>query len=609
MLDSLLINAVIMKKVNLLIAMLLCLCINGTYAQISKTVHVETAGQLSSLLTDEEKATITNLTVTGNINKTDMYTMYLMDLLEVIDMGDTYLTGTIDLLPFALMLTLKSVILSSSTTSYDPMSFESCIYLTSISIPSSSMYYSSIDGVLFSKDQKVIVHRPPGKEGSYKVPIGVTTIGDRAFYRNSFMTSVSLPNTVTSIGKHAFERSCGFVSIIIPSSVIEIHEKAFYGCPIYSVTIPHSVSYIGDGAFASFFTDVKSFSVSDSNMYYSALEGVLYNKDKTAIIAYPPNNSRNSYVIPSSVTSIGAYAFHNARQLKSIFIPSSVETIHSHAFNYCHGLTTICIPSSVKSICESAFEECNNLASVTLSKSIASLGSCAFMNCAKVESIKVYSSEPIPLISNESAVVFWGINQSTCKLYVPAGSKSSYASAYQWKDFSLIEEYDFSLSISNNDISITSTIDSSNYFNIISNTEWNVSVNQSWLNIRNTSGTDDGMVLLSAEANPNATQRTATITVSGTGVASQTVIVTQAANNLTGVSNNSIETIALYPNPVSAVLFIDGAAGNEMGIYGIQGTMLQNKTIESDHEAIDFSDMQPGIYLVKIGEKSFKVVK
>ena len=78
----------------------------------------------------------------------------------------------------------------------------------------------------------------------------VTTIGGRAFYDCSGLTSVTIPNSVTTIGSSAFEGCTGLTSVTIPNSVTTINYAAFYGCTgLTSVTIPNSVTSIGVGAF------------------------------------------------------------------------------------------------------------------------------------------------------------------------------------------------------------------------------------------------------------------------------------------------------------------------------------------------------------------------
>ena len=140
-------------------------------------------------------------------------------------------------------------------------------------------------------------------------------------------------------------------------------------------------------------------------------------------------------VIPSSVSNIGWYAFVGCSKLSGdLTIPNSVKTIGNAAFYECSGFTgSLVIPNSVTSIGERAFSYCNGFTTLTIPTSVTSIGYSAFNTCSGLNSIYAYPTNPIDL--NSSPSTFEGVNMSTCKLYVPIGSKSAYQAASQWKDF------------------------------------------------------------------------------------------------------------------------------------------------------------------------------
>ena len=111
--------------------------------------------------------------------------------------------------------------------------------------------YRSVDGVLFNKNQTLLIVYPGGKAGSYTIPNSVTNIGDHAFYSCTSVSSVTIPNSVTNIGNAAFYICTNLTSVTIGNGVTSIGWRAFYVCVnLTSVTIPISVTSIASEAFA-----------------------------------------------------------------------------------------------------------------------------------------------------------------------------------------------------------------------------------------------------------------------------------------------------------------------------------------------------------------------
>ena len=227
--------------------------------------------------------------------------------------------------------------------------------------------------------------------GQIKVVIigdSVTSIGSSAFYNCYSLTSVTIPDSVTSIGRYAFCECRRLTSVTIPDSVTSIAYRAFFGCTsLTSVTIPDSVTSIDIDAFKGC-SSLTSFTVSEANPAYSTDDsGCLYNKDKTSLIQYPIGNTRTSFSIPNSVTSIGSSAFYNCSNLTSVTIPDSVTSIGKYAFQGCNSLTNLTIPDSVTSIDTDAFRDCYRLTSVTIGNSVTSIGKYAFQYCSQLTDV------------------------------------------------------------------------------------------------------------------------------------------------------------------------------------------------------------------------------
>ena len=139
------------------------------------------------------------------------------------------------------------------------------------------------------------------------------------------------------------------------------------------------------------------------NANYKSIDGILYNKDMTIIIKCP--EAKTSVTIPNSVTSIGEGAFYGCSGLTSVTIPNSVTSIGPYAFGWCRGLTSVTIPNSVTSIGGNAFSDCVNLTSVTIPNSVTSIGRGAFSFCDDLKSIYMQCEVPIecdPICDNNT---------------------------------------------------------------------------------------------------------------------------------------------------------------------------------------------------------------
>ncbi|HEY5507948.1 MAG TPA: leucine-rich repeat domain-containing protein, partial [Paludibacter sp.] len=377
-------------KRNLLISSFLVFA-TIAFGQVSKTVYVASAGTLSTLMTTVEANTITNLTVTGNIDARDVAFMRdNITLLSLLDLGSanikayTGIDGTYTLATIAYPInelplcafynastlayksTLTSIKLPSTLTSIGGSAFYYCYGLSGTftipakvsSIGSYALYgcsalsayvvettntrYSSNNGVLFNKKQDSLFICPSAKTGAYSIPSNVTYIGASAFdYCYNLTGNLTIPSSVNTIGSYAFYYCSGFTgSLTIPATVTTISDGTFYGCSGLSgtVTIPKSVSSIGSYAFFEC-NKLTSFQVDALNPIYSSSNDVLFTKTQDTLLICPGAKT-GSYVIPSTVKGIGSYGFYNCSGLTgNLVIPKSVGSIGSYAFYGCTQLS------------------------------------------------------------------------------------------------------------------------------------------------------------------------------------------------------------------------------------------------------------------------------
>jgi hypothetical protein len=472
--------------------LLLCLSLSLFLVAQAISINLTNAGTLTTVLSATEKSTTTYLTVTGNIDASDvrcmreeMTKLAILDIraVNIVPYNGSAGTSTAKSYPanempassfFNVNLggkhTLKSVILPTSITSIAENAFCNCDSLTEITIPTSvtsigvnsfifcnsfqgflvqsgNQNFSSVDGVLFNKDQTSIIQYPNGKSGSYTIPATVKSIETSAFTASNWLTdffvdatntnfsavdgilfnkdktiliqypsgrsgAYTVPDFVNSISYGAFSRCSKLSSVIIGDNVTTISISAFSVCEkLDSVTLGKSVASIGDNAFA-FCGKLTKFVVNAANPNFSTIDGVLFNKNQTSLVLFPVGKT-GTYTIPNSVTTIGTWAFYSSKlsgvtiptsvasignssffssRLSAVTIPNSVKTIGNDAFGSCSALTSIVIPNSVTSVGNSAFAYCTGLTSVTLSNSITEIANSTFDNCAKLTSIIIPSS-------------------------------------------------------------------------------------------------------------------------------------------------------------------------------------------------------------------------
>ena len=287
---------------------------------------------------------------------------------------------------FYACFSLTSVTIPAGVTGIGVEVFAFCSSLTAITVDANNPAYTSVAGVLFDKSQTTLVAYLGGVAEPYAIPGSVTSIDDYAFCLCK-LANITIPNSVTNIGNGAFDDCRSLTSATIPSSVTAIGSYAFFGCrSLTAVSIGRRVISIGSDAFAQC-KSLSAITVDALNPVYSSAGGVLFNKSQTTLVTYPGGKA-GSYTIPGSVTSIGELAFSYCTGLTSITIPNSVTNLGIGAFEE-SSLTSVTIGNSVTNIADFAFDSCISLTNVTIPNSVTAIGHDAFTQCYGLTSITI----------------------------------------------------------------------------------------------------------------------------------------------------------------------------------------------------------------------------
>lgn len=263
--------------------------------------------------------------------------------------------------------------------------FDRCYNLKSINVHADNISYSSVNGILCDDAMETLLYYPSGKG------------------------EINIPDNVKYIDESAFDDCVRSKSLFIPANVVTIPSKA-----------------------CMYMSQLSSIEVDINNKYYTSIDGVLYSKNVTDLVACP--KLKESLVIPESVQFISSYACWKCANLREVKMHDNISVIGENAFYECTNLADIVFSSNLINIDASAFFNCTRLTTISLPKSLSSLGNAAFCGCENL--MVIYSWRDFPPLIGDNA--FYRISPN-CIVYVPQNCKESYLNNKEWGNLTILE--------------------------------------------------------------------------------------------------------------------------------------------------------------------------
>lgn len=241
--------------------------------------------------------------------------------------------------------------------------------------------------------------------------------------------------TQTNVVGKAMLASCEKLKrIVLPLQTTKIEADAFRNCSsLHTIEVPTLVESIETSAGCTALAEIN---VQAGNSHYSSKDGVLLSGDGKSILWFPMGKE-GEYTLPSTVTTVGDYAFRNCR-IETFHFADGLTSIGKYAF-YNSSVKEVSLPSTVKQIPTGLFQKCANLTTVHLGKNTEMLGDYVFDGCPITN---LYISAPTPPYCSNDTFASSGNNIfSTCRVHVPKNRRIYYRGDVIWAQFRrMVEE-------------------------------------------------------------------------------------------------------------------------------------------------------------------------
>ena len=319
----------------------------------NKVIHLEEANTLSNFLSLEERRTVVSLKITGFIGRKD-FDGVLDDMCDVYGFYDEYDNWMPD---YAESAAIRHLDLGEAT------------YIDGENLP----YFGS-----------------HAQLETFILPKGIQSTQEEfqtGLSDSKMLKTLVLPEGLKTVG--GFMSCPNLTGLVLPEGLEEIAICAFNGCTaITSMRIPATVFFLDGSCFAG--CKIKAYEVDNENPYFTAVDGVIFSKDLTTLVAFPSAYPHNHYVVPEKTRIIGECAFENSC-ISSIELPEGLSSIKKGAFDGSE-IRNIEMPDSVTELGELVFRFCYNLEHIRLSNGLQTIPRQTFSNCPQLKHLEIPKS-------------------------------------------------------------------------------------------------------------------------------------------------------------------------------------------------------------------------
>ena len=234
--------------------------------------------------------------------------------------------------------------------------------------------YTAING-------EAVITRYYGVNIKIEVPEEINGMPVTRIYTSAFESSTAeeiiIPESVKTIDKLVFY-NCEYLKNITINGAETIGESAFVMCDaLETINISGNCKEIqGNEPFMSC-TNLQAINVTDGDGEYSSENGILYNKDKSVLVAYPISKADKEFKVPSGVREISVSAFCNNKFLEKVDL-SGVERIGAYAFEGSKSLSKAVLSDGLKTVEIYAFADCPAMNSIRIPDSVEEVSDYSF---------------------------------------------------------------------------------------------------------------------------------------------------------------------------------------------------------------------------------------